>query len=252
VNSINLQLERLRRHYEASVRTYDEVSLLDLSNALRIWTEVKTTLPKKYPGFDTTIAFKSATPTKPLIQQARGHRYVFVFMADGVITYAANGHLGSTPYQEEDFSMACKIKENTNGSLELSNFCWVSALLDGEKLTSKWANANISRGNYAQWMGAEVARLGYIDESGNLTSTMLSRENVIKRVANILQGSHASPEQTELGLKNRLDSPVLELMKFKMGGLPVPYFILLKTAQDILELAPKLLAKTKNHEEIAT
>ncbi len=32
-------------------------------------------------------------------------------------------------------------------------------------------------------------------------------------------------------------------MELKVGGLPLPYFILLKCAQDIVEVAPKLLGQ---------
>ena len=78
MNTVFLHLERLRRHYEVAVRTYDQVSLLDLSHALRVWTELKKPLQSLAPKFSNAIAFKTGVPAKKVLKAARGHNYVSV------------------------------------------------------------------------------------------------------------------------------------------------------------------------------
>ena len=77
LGNVGLHLERLRRHYEAAVRSYDDVALLDLSHVLRIWTELKIPLAQHVPAFRTTIAFKTGMPSRKVLRAAKGHRYVF-------------------------------------------------------------------------------------------------------------------------------------------------------------------------------
>ena len=60
-----------------------------------------------------------------------------------------------------------------------------------------------------------------------------------KRVANTLDGSHPSAGGGG-DTDNVFDAPVQHLLKYQMGGLPLPYFILLKIAQDILDVSPKI------------
>lgn len=86
-------------------------------------------------------------------------------------------------------------------------------------------------------MGAEAVRVGYRDESGNLVRKSISREVLIRRVANTMGGSHPAGAEA----LSDFDPAVQELMHTSVGGVPVPYFILLKSAQDILEIAPRLL-----------
>ena len=245
MRSTLLQLERLRRHYETSFRTYDEISLLDLSHALRIWADLKSTLPQTIPAFASTSVFKSAIPAKKVMKLAREHRHVFAYMPGGVLTHAANGQFAAGPDSEGpqgQFSIGCSVKMNTDGSMELKNFSWIALALEGSAIKALEA-VDVSRGNFSQWMGAEVVRLGYLDERDTLVRISISREQLIRRVANTLDGSHPSSEQKLAEAENRLDAPVRELLKFKMGSLPVPYFILLKSAQDILDIAPRLVAK---------
>jgi len=67
--NVVLHLERLRRHYELAVRTYDHISLLDLSHSLRMWVELKTPLTTIAPKFASAISFKTATPLKKYLKQ---------------------------------------------------------------------------------------------------------------------------------------------------------------------------------------
>jgi hypothetical protein len=245
MRTVLLQLERLRRHYEVSVRSYDEVSLLDLSHSLRIWADLKTTLPTEAPAFAKTIAFRSALPAKKVMRIARQYRHIFAYMPGGVVTRASSGQVVSGPDLEGpngQVTVGTALKVNTDGSIELKNFSYVGSALE-QPLIKALGGEDVSRGNYSQWMGAEVVRMGYLTERGELLRTSISREELIRRVANTLDGSHPSARMSDDSQTHPLAQPVSILLQYKVGGLPLPYFILLKSAQDILEIAPRLLDK---------
>ena len=84
-------------------------------------------------------------------------------------------------------------------------------------------------------------RLAYHGADGTLVPMSLSRENIIRRVANTWDGSHPSIPISDRNQEHFFDPAVAHLMKYTVAGLPIPYFLLLKTAQDLLEIAPRLL-----------
>lgn len=127
-----------------------------------------------------------------------------------------------------------------DGALELGQYSVVTVDLDGP--TEKALDAeDQTRCNYSQWMAAEVVRVSYPTEAGALERVVLTRETIVKRVANTLDGSHPSAAATISDGNNSFDPAVHYLLRYQMGGLPLPYFILLKIAQDILSVAPRLL-----------
>jgi hypothetical protein len=237
MQTVLLHLERLRRHYNNSALNYDHVSLLDLSHALRVWTELKVPLRTIEPGFTTTLAFKTAIPAKKVLRAARGSEFVIAYMPGGVITRASKGELASAP-KLGPFTQTIGIKKNGDGSIELKNFCFVGAVLE-QPIREAVKAEDQTRCNYENWLGAEAVRLCYPPESGGLKTVIMSREMLIKRVANTLDGSH--PSAAVNVNENSFDPAIHYLLQYKMGGLPLPYFILLKIAQDILSVAPKLL-----------
>jgi len=99
---------------------------------------------------------------------------------------------------------------------------------------------SLSRLNFVSWMGAEAVRVCYVDETGQLRKLSISREKMIRRVANTLNGSHPS-EAGNCDSHDPFDAPIHYLLDFKMGGIDLPYFILLKIAQDILANVPRLI-----------
>lgn len=232
-------LERLRRHYSHSVRTYDDISLVDLSHVLRIWTELKVPLRKLAPKFATTFAFKTAIPPKKLLRAARGNQFIFACMPGMVITYASKELVSGPP--PAPWHQSVVIKRNEDGSTELDNFYFVGAVLE-EPIRGLGKTADQTRCNYENWLSSEAVRVCYPDDAGRLKVMMISREKIIKRVANTLDGSHPSAAAVSSDVEEKdIDSAIRFLLQFGMGGLPLPYFILLKIAQDILSVAPKLL-----------
>lgn len=237
-----LQLERLRRHYETAVRTYDVIGFWDLSNALRIWADLKSVLHTEVPAFATTLAFKSGAPSRGLTRLAHGHAYVFAFMPGGVTTYASNGSIAASSVEAGRGTLGAWVKKNSDGSIELKNFCFIADAVD-DPLSRALMSEQVSRCNFINWLGAEAARVSYRTDDGVLDGATISREQLIRRVANTMDGSHPSSTIGDSEFVNRFDGPVRHLLKSSMGGIHLPYFILLKVAQDLLAIAPRLLEK---------
>jgi len=238
MSNAHLQLQRLQRHYDSALQTYDEISLLDLSHSLRIWSDLKGVIHHEHPKFRSTLGFSWASAPKKLRALARDVRHVIAFMPGGVVTLAAKGHLVGGPPVNGAFAFGVSSMDRDDGALVLKNFVYVEKAVDGGLKTDQ---AVKGRGNFVQWMGSEAVRIGLPNEKGEVELVQISQEMMIKRVANSFDGSHPSSAQPLDAVENRFDPAVKELMKFKMGGLPLPYFILMKAAQEILEHAPKLL-----------
>ena len=132
------------------------------------------------------------------------------------------------------------MEQHEDGSRTMDRFFWVNFVLEPEQMKAL-ESQSVTRCNYSQWLGAEVVRIAYQDPAGALTVTSLTREEVVRRVANSLDGSHPSAAATERDGTSINDAAIRKLLSYHMGGIPLPYFVLLKIAQDILEVAPKLL-----------
>jgi hypothetical protein len=240
MKTVRLQLARLRRHYDIAVHSYDDVALLDLAHTLRVWTELKRPLKTLSPGFSNADAFRTAIPARKVLRAAQGHRYVFSYLPGGVISYATNGALASSPqmgpHDKCTVGVAVRVR---SGYVELGKYCYVSTVFD-QPLVKALEAESVTRCTYGQWLGAEAVRLSYPGQGGKLKAPSISREMLVKRVANTLDGSHASAAAGG-DTDNAFDEPISHLLQYKMGGLPLPYFILLKIAQDILDVASDTL-----------
>ena len=227
------------------MQTYDQISLLDLSHTLRIWADMKAELLATVPAFAKTLAFKSALPAKKVRRVVQGRKFIFAYMAGAVVTRASRYQLqfhgeDLQPGPDADADVGADAKFHPDGSLEVKNYRFCSPSL-GAEWRHAFKAAEVSRGNYSQWLGAEVARVGYPDDSGKLVWVAISREDLVRRVANVFGPSHPHKSDPEKGDRDRFDPAVAYMMTYTVARLPIPYFILLKTAQDLLDIVPRLL-----------
>lgn len=235
---VQMHLHRLKRHYEFAVHTYDDIALCDLSHTLRIWTELSKPLENIAPNFSAAISFKTGRPSSRIIKAVRGYEHIIAILPGGVTTYAAsqNKIFYDPNPSGEDWSFIIELQRESQGIL-LKNFCLIRGRGEG---LSGIENSIMTRCNFHTWMTSEVIRVAYFNSEKTLVSMGISREIFVKRVANILDGSHASAAQGDA--TNRFDEPIKNLLQYRVAGLPLPYFILLKIAQDILKIAPKHFA----------
>lgn len=246
VIKVLFQLERLRRNYQTCIQTYDTIALWELSHTLRMWSDLKSTLPKIAPAFGTTRAFKSSKPSKKLMSAVKGRKFVIAYMPGGVTTHAHRGELISSPNIEPHipFTLGWINEFNFDGSVTISSYWYAESALDDSQFESL-KRQDVEKYNYASWMGAEAVRLWFPDAAGESRTLMISREVLINRIANTLDGSHPSIVPDPRNGKDKSDPAITHLLEYKLGGLPLPYFILLKIAQDILDNAGKLLGIPK-------
>jgi hypothetical protein len=86
-------------------------------------------------------------------------------------------------------------------------------------------------GSWLTGLGARIALPA--GESATLGVCDLSREDLIKRIANVLGGSHPTGGKV---IPHEKDAAISRLMEYGLLGIPVPYMILLKIAHDILHV----------------
>jgi transposase len=185
--------------------------------------------------------FKTGMPAKKVTKAARQHSYVFCYMPDGVLTYAADGHLASGPTVgvNDDETLAVAVRQNPP-SIELAKYAWVSIPFE-QALIKALDAETVTRCKFMEWMSTEAVRLSYYDSiKGTQVILAISRELMIKRVANTWDGSHPSVA-SDADIDNTFDAPIRHLLQFKVAGLPLPYYLLLKVARDILDVGQRLL-----------
>lgn len=232
-STLQLNLERLRRHYDVVVKCYDPVSFLDLTHTLRIWTEVKTPLKEHLPDLASAKIFKTGLPARKLLKGTKNDIAFFCFMPDSVVTYASNGAVFSHEIKDDKpFTIASSIKIDADGATHMKRMCFIKNNL-GEYLMRSADSERISRCSFEQWLSADAIRVNF-KRDGVFEAASISREIIIKRIANVYGSSHFLNGKND-EYENKFDAPISFLMGFKFGGIPLPYFIVLKIAQDILE-----------------
>lgn len=236
LDKVRGNLKRLQRHYELAVRTYDEIALADLSHILRIWSEMKSDLVRIIPSLSSSREFRAGYPTKHVRRILAGHEFVLSYLPEGTITFASKGDLIQLPqiWGTTPGTLATTVKVNDDHSVEMKQFVAVRTKLVEEQVNSlsKWDTKCFG---YQAWFSTEAVRVGTSKVGGNGMFESISRDELIKCVANKYGGSHSGLVTDERGKASKFDSTVAYLMEFHWGGLPLPYFVLLKTAQDILD-----------------
>lgn len=227
------QLERLRRHYESSVTKYDLPSFLDLASILRIWAEDKGGETDKYKK----LSFKKIRQTKTMKSIFSGSEFIYINLPGGVTSSAAaksefkRTDLMSGPQSNNPFSASVHAKVDDEGNLTVNEFFIVGRELSeyaikGLNIESK--KVPIETVNFSDYMESPTIYFKLINhEPRQITNKLL-----IQRIANEYGGSHT--EDSDYALDNNLSEPVKIFMQYSCANLPLPYFILLYIAKNII------------------
>ena len=93
---------------------------------------------------------------------------------------------------------------------------------------------------FTQWLASGIYEVPSTNEAH--PQLMISREILIKRVANILGASHPPGTDYSDEIENRFNPYILELHQIMVAdGYPATYYQLLEIAQDVLEGVKALL-----------
>lgn len=209
INHIELQYNRLARHYKSALNK-DHISFLDLSHVLRIFTEMKSGIDiianKKEVSFHFEN-FKCSPETKKVL---KGKHYTYLPVASGV----------PTPGMEISGFMQLE------GELSEEEFLRISKA--GPPVTEK---TNLT---FGQWLGSTIYEVPSFDKSHPKMG--ISREIFVKRIANILGASHPQGADKGQEQENKFDVYIRDLHLVTLAdGYPATYFQLLEIAKDILD-----------------
>lgn len=252
---INLNLRRLRSHFENAMQRFDDVSFVDIASSLRNWADMAGPLVRIAPEFSSRQMFKSATPNRATVREIANITYVLFLtpsvLPTGMYSPPPDSRQGSPisgmkisknsrllKNGDGPFSIGGLNTFNNKGQLQTSNPYFVGKALgdDYVKFGESLQRASVKPLNFRCWMGAEVVRMGYLDSKDNIKVVIISRAMLISRVANILNGSHPTIAIKE---QNQYDPAVKILLELEFQGVPLPFFVLFKIAEDILHFAPK-------------
>jgi hypothetical protein len=240
MSDIERQLLRLRRHYEASLQTYDELTLLDLSHALRLVIESRAELASIGPRYSSETAFKIGKPIGKINAAAHGTEYVLCYMPGGVRTRAGTVELANIPIDSrhhQNFASAIGVRK-TQSLIEMDQYCVIFKAIDHDVMKTFCSKngASISSVTFQQYLAADAVRVAFLNHKKEYERRIISREMIAKVVANTLGASHSYQDASQ-GNSNSFAEAVHHLLRFKWGDLPLPYFIIMKIAQDILAIS---------------
>jgi hypothetical protein len=244
IKRISFQLERLRRHYVTALETRDDqIALADMAHVLRVWTEMRADvdhlLPASHP---LRISFITGTPSRKAIAATGSAPYLLVALPGGVYTRAADGtHDFRFPFIKNcgEIWKSEHVMLLDDGML-CNRLCVVYAgMSEAQRAAIK--TFNTTKLSFTDWLGAEAVRVRFAQPGQSPKVFNVSRLQLIKRVANTLNASHHGADEKKDERENRFDAPVRFMLEFVHSSLTVPYFILMKVAQDILETVPQML-----------
>ncbi|MBK9924669.1 MAG: hypothetical protein IPP66_05180 [Anaerolineales bacterium] len=219
IDHILLQYNRLERHYRQSLEHKDNISFLDLSHCLRIWVDMKREVDSLVETEGVQLKLTNTTMSKSAKNALKGNKYSYLPLGSGV----------------ESPEIKVKDVMFIKGTLSLDKM---------KELAKKSYEAGPSTARpvllrYSEWLASGVYEVPSQDDVH--PQIRISREIIIKRVANILGASHPIGSEDDDERENRFDPYILELHNIKLaGGYPATYYQLLEIAKNILD-AMKIL-----------
>jgi hypothetical protein len=234
MNDYQLQLNRLKRHYDSSINTFDFISFLDLAHTLRIWMEIKDGIEKLY----NIPTFKKIVITKTFKKLINNSGHAFAYFPDGVKISTKNGSLISKKVGYGP------LKDSSTNSIyfyyginEITLYQYLIVYRnfsenENKILDEELKNVNTELVTFTQFMKSPAI---YFQIPGHNPKN-ISNEELIKRIANEYQASHADSKDTNFQINNIYSGPVNYLMGYGcLERLPLPYFVLLHIAGNIIK-----------------
>ncbi|MBN1568556.1 MAG: hypothetical protein JXA73_11975 [Acidobacteria bacterium] len=165
-------------------------------------------------GHALRLANPSATP-KPLKRMLKGGKYQYIQIASSI---------DSSPVKVHRL-LICEGPTAKKGKECIDQMFKISQ--------SKSPSAKASDLSYSEWLGSGIYEVSSGDEKhGQLR---LSREILIKRVANMLGASHPLCVNDDQAAENRFDPYIRDLHGIQVAdGYPATFYQLLEIAGDIL------------------
>lgn len=219
INHVFLQYSRLERHYHQSLNQKDAISFLDLSHCLRIWVDMKSEIDALIKAKGVQLRLTNTVTSKSVKSLLKGSKHVYLPLSSGV----------------QSPGIEVKDVRIINRALSANE---VKKLYDAGP-----SKAQPTKLLYSEWLASGIYEVPSQDNAH--PHIRISRETLIKRVANILGASHPIGSEETDERENRFDPYILELHAIKLAdGYPATYYQLLEIAGDILEGTKVLFEKS--------
>ena len=205
---LHLQFDRLRRHHEAALQTKDEISFLDLAHALRIWVDMKTDVTRLASDLGVQLSLRHHQPPRFIKRSLKGATHTYIPLASGV----------------------------PSSGVQVAGIRITNRALTPEEIKQRASAgppiARVTEMTFAEWMAAGVIEV----PSGDTTHPhlTLSRETLIKRIANKLGASHPAGMEDDDPRENRFDTYIIDLHSIQLVDYPATYYQLLEIAGELL------------------
>jgi hypothetical protein len=205
-----IQYERLRKHFQCCIDNRDEISFLDLAHTLRIWVELKSLVSDLAHKNNINLYLNHHSPSKQFRKTLKGATHTYIPMASGI--------------KESNLIIkGCLILDRSSSESEIAK----RAAMGPPQMTA-------TDMNFSDWMGAGVFKVPSGDPSH--AHLQISREMIIKRVANTMGASHPAGMDDKNEQENKFDKYVQEIHQIYSGDeYPVTYYQLLEIAEEILD-----------------
>lgn len=213
---IKLQYARLERHHSMALREKDPISFLDLAHTLRVWIDMKSSIDDLAKEKAVTLGLTNFSTPNEVKNILRGSKHTYLPLASGV----------ESPGIEVK---GVRVINRALSAEEIKKLC-----KSGPPVAQK------SKLSFSEWLASGVYEVpSDVEQHPHLK---ISREILIKRVANILGASHPAGTEVAEAAENRFDPYVLDLHGVQLAdGYPATYYQLLEIANDILEKTKCLL-----------
>jgi hypothetical protein len=237
--NMRVNFERLRGSYEKNLDKFNLAGLWDLAHHLRQWNDLRRDVDSylsrtvhnsaRFYGYRLTDGFKKLLHNKECI--------IAHFPPDGFIVkrklFKENVSIINIKPEyilptKGQVSTTLDIKQIDSGMM-FTRFYQVFEKI-GE--FDRFATVLVGKYNFGAWMDTEVIRV-FTPLDGKKTLVILSRKTVIERLANYLGGSHPIGHEPK-DVKENL--AINKLMYVLLFDVPILYMILMKTAEEILDM----------------
>jgi len=214
-----LQYSRLERHYHQSLKYKDAISFLDLSHCLRIWVDMKNEIDGLVKEKGVQLRLTNTATSKSIKRVLKGSKHIYLPLSSGV----------------------------ESPGIEVKGVRIINRALSADEVKKLYeAGPPIAQPTtlqYSEWLASGIYEVPSQDSAH--PQIRISREILIKRVANILGASHPIGSEESDERENRFDSYILELHTIKLAdGYPATYYQLLEIAGDTLEGIKVLFEKS--------
>lgn len=211
IDHVFIQYQRLERYYRESLTQKDPISFLDLAHSLRIWVEMKNDIDAIAKRKTVSLRLTNTVTSRAIKKILKGSKYIYLPLGSGVESPGIEVR-GFRFTKRKRALSPDEIKTICNQGLPIARPVTLS---------------------FAEWLSSGVFEVPSEDTGHPVIR--ISREILIKRIANILGASHPLGSEQSNELENKFDPYIHDLHRTALAdGYPATYYQLLEIAKDIL------------------